>query len=100
MGNAVALDRDVLLTFLGATGPKDGDADAEEMALVRIYLYLADLIVTRTVIEEAAAEAASSDHGLRDFVIQVQGDEFFRGCVKGMSQRYMDYHPTPVTASS
>jgi hypothetical protein len=94
----VALDVDVVrllvsaLDWKAATGP-----DAESTAAARIYFYLTNPLVTPTVAAEIgeADDPALTDWKTCRFDEIADPDDFFRGCVKGMADRYLDYHPDP-----
>jgi hypothetical protein len=98
MHSAVALDFDVVRVLVSALNWRGGlEPDGESVAAVRIYVYLTNPLITPTV----AAEIDQGDEpGLSNwknyhFDEIAQPDDFFRGCVKGMAERYLDYHPDP-----
>lgn len=98
MHSAVALDFDVLRRLVDALNWPGGiEPDAESVAAVRIYFYLTNPLVTPTVAAEfeQADEPGSANwkvHGIDEIA---DPDDFYRGCVKGMADRYLDYHPDP-----
>lgn len=98
MASRVAVDTDVfgeLVKALMWTG--SADPPAEAVAAVRICYYLTDISVTPTVSAEINERADQSELNWRSYHFhEVSGkDESYRGCVKGMAQRYMDYHSDP-----
>jgi hypothetical protein len=98
MKSVVALDVDVfrlLVTALNWSGgaPPDGEA----VSAVRIYMYLTNPLVTPTVVEEAEESLEPGLYNWKDYHFEeiAEPDDFYRGCVKGMAERYLDYHPDP-----
>jgi len=98
MESRVALDADVLTRLAHALDWGGGpEPDGQSVAAVRIYLYLTNPLITPTVITELeqAKESALSGWRNHHFEEIARLDEFYRGCVKGMAERYIDYHPDP-----
>jgi hypothetical protein len=98
MNSRVAFDSDAFHRLVDALNWRGGlEPDEESVAGVRIYFYITDPLITPTV----AAEVEEEIHGLRAIwkkyhVRQIESaDDFYRGCVKGMAERYLDYHPDP-----
>lgn len=97
MVRRVALDVDVLELLVDALNWRAGAApDPESITTVRIYFYLTNPVVTPTVVTEAerANEPVRSSWKHYHFE-EIRQDDFYRGCVKGMAERYIDYHPDP-----
>ena len=91
----VALDADVVKQLLDALNWREGPApDAQGLAALRIYFYVTNPLITPTVAAEIeqATEATWRNHVFEEIARQ---DDFYRGCVKGMAERYIDYHPDP-----
>ena len=98
MDTRVALDLDVFSRVLSALSWNGGPhPDPESVAAVRIYFYLANPLITPTVAGEIEQRNVTAEIVWRNyhFAEIVDPDDFYRGCVKGMSQRYVDYHPDP-----
>lgn len=98
MDSRVALDVDVfrlLVTALNWTGGRE--PDAESVSAVRVYFYITDPLITPTVSAEVeqANELLLSKWKNYHFEEIAAPDDFYRGCVKGMAERYIDYHPDP-----
>jgi hypothetical protein len=98
MSGRVAVDIDAfgeLVKALMWTG--GADPPSEAVAAVRIYYYLTDISVTPTVSAEINERGDRSEINWRSYHFhEVRGkEESYRGCVKGMAQRYMDYHSDP-----
>jgi hypothetical protein len=98
MASRVAVDTDVfgeLVKALMWTGGPNPPYEA--IAAVRIYYYLTDISVTPAVSAEMDERGDQSEFNWRSYHFhEVSGkDESYRGCVKGMAQRYMDYHSDP-----
>jgi hypothetical protein len=98
MDSRVALDVDVVRLLVDALNWRSGPApDAESVAAVRIYFYVTNPLVTPTVageIEESNNLLVSNWKNYH-FEEIAAPDDFYRGCVKGMAERYIDYHPDP-----
>lgn len=91
----VALDADVVTQLLEALNWREGPAPgAQGLAAVRIYFYLTNPLVTPTVAAEIE-QATETDWRNHHFEEIARQDDFYRGCVKGMAERYIDYHPDP-----
>ena len=98
MKNRVAFDIDVFRRFARALRGDSGNApDAESVAAVRIYNYLTTPVITQTVWAEIEEQSDGADIAARSSHVEAVStiDDFYRGCVKGMSQRYVDYHSDP-----
>ena len=97
MASRVALDGDVLALLVSALTWRGGPAlDTEAVAAVRVYFYVTNPLVTPTVAGEVAqANELSSKWKNYHFEEIAAPDDFYRGCVKGMAERYVDYHPDP-----
>jgi hypothetical protein len=95
MDSRVALDVDVfrlLVNVLNWTGGRE--PDAESVSAVRIYFYITNPLITPTVAAEANVPLMSQWKNYQ-FEEIAAPDDFYRGCVKGMAERYIDYHPDP-----
>ena len=98
MDTRVALDLDVFSRLVRALSWAGGaDPDAESVAATRIYFYLTKPLLTPTVVGEIEQrndplEIVWRNHHFGEIA---EPDDFYRGCVKGMSERYVDYHPDP-----
>jgi len=98
MDSRVALDADVLMRLVDALSwQRDSAPDAESVAGVQIYFYITNPLITPTVVEELeqASEPALFNWRNCQFEEIAQEDAFYGGCVKGMADRYLDYHPDP-----
>jgi hypothetical protein len=98
MNSRVALDVDVFRSLVNALNWKGGpDPDAESVSAVRIYFYITHPLITPTVVAEVeqANELVLSKWKNDHFEEIAAPDDFYRGCVKGMAERYIDYHPDP-----
>jgi len=98
MDSRVALDADVLRLLVTVLNWHGGpEPDAEPVSAVRIYFYITNPLITPTVAEELeqASEPALSNWRNCQFEEIAHQDDFYGGCVKGMADRYLDYHPDP-----
>lgn len=98
MDSRVALDLDVFGRLMRALNWTGGpEPDGESVAAVRIYLYVTNPLITPTVAGEIQERNDPLEIVWRNYQFSEisDPDEFYRGCVKGMSQRYVDYHPDP-----
>lgn len=98
MHSTVALDVDVVRLLVDALNWTGGpEPDAESIAVVRIYFYVTNPLVTPTVAAEVEEEAGGNMPAWKHYRFDEipRPDDFFRGCVKGMADRYLDYHPDP-----
>jgi hypothetical protein len=98
MESRVALDVDVLRVLVNALNWRGGpEPDAESVAAARIYFYITNPLITPTVAAEVeqANELLLSNWKNYHFEEFAAPDDFYRGCVKGMAERYIDYHPDP-----
>jgi hypothetical protein len=98
MDSRVALDTAALrrlvgtLTHAPATAP-----DEQTLALVRIYLYIANPLVVPTVSDEIEASGDAVAVSWRNFHFDevTRADESLPGCAKGKTETYLGYHPDP-----
>jgi hypothetical protein len=98
MGSRVALDVDVLTLLVNALTWRGGsEPDAEAVSAARIFFYITNPLITPTVAAEIeqANEPLLSNWKNYHFEEIAAPDDFYRGCVKGMANRYVDYHPDP-----
>ena len=98
MDSRVALDVDVFRLLVDALNWRGGPApDAESVSAVRICFYVTNPLVTPTVAAEVeqANDLIRSNWKNYHFEEVAAPDDFYRGCVKGMAERYIDYHPDP-----
>ena len=98
MSSRVALDLDVFSRLVRALNWNGGpEPDGESVAAVRIYLYVTNPWITPTVAAEIEERKDPLEITWRNYQFSEisHPDEFYRGCVKGMSQRYIDYYPDP-----
>ena len=98
MDSRVALDLDVFKLLVNALNWQDGpEPDAESVAAVRIYFYVTNPLIPPTVAAEVeqANDLLLSNWKNYHFEEIAAPDDFYRGCVKGMAERYVDYHPDP-----
>lgn len=98
MESRVAFDTNVFRRFARALRWDGGTApDAESVAAVRIYYYLTTPVITPTVSAEIEERSDGADIAARSSHVEEVSslDDFYRGCVKGISQRYVDYHSDP-----
>lgn len=98
MDSRVALDVDVLRLLVNALSWKGGpEPDEESVSAVRVYFYITNPLITPTVAAEVeqAKELLLSNWKNCHFEEMAAPDDFYRGCVKGMAERYIDYHPDP-----
>ena len=98
MKSAVALDIEVLRLLVSTlSGSGETPPNEEAVSAVRIYVYLTNPLVTPTVVEEIEQSTAPGLSAWKGYNFEeVAGqDDFYRGCVKGMAERYLDYHPDP-----
>ena len=98
MDSRVALDVDVFRLLVHALEWRGGpEPDEESVSAVRIYFYVTNPLITPTIAAEVeeAKEPALSNWEAYHFQRVAAEDDFFRGCVKGMAERYVDYHPDP-----
>jgi hypothetical protein len=92
----VAFDAGMIRRLVEAGAGSSAPADPETVAVVRVYLYSGPIVLVPTVLVEMTDEGLTTRTGFGDFQFeQVDADEFYRGCVKGMSERYLDLHPDP-----
>ena len=97
MRKRVALDADVLKLLVNALNWRGGSApDPESIVAVRIYFYLTNPVVTPTVATEVEQANEPVLSNWKSYQLEeTRQDDFYRGCVKGMAERYIDYHPDP-----
>ena len=98
MDSRVALDVDVFRLLVNALNWRGGPKpDGESVSAVRIYFYITNPLLTPTVAAELeqANEPPLSNWKNYHFEEIAAQDDFYRGCVKGMAERYVDYHPDP-----
>lgn len=98
MHSTVALDFDVVRLLVSALNwQRAAEPDAESIAALRIYLYLTSPMITPTIASEIEQAAEPGLANWRNYQLEEvsHSDDFFRGCVKGMADRYLDYHPDP-----
>ena len=98
MDSRVALDTAEIRSLVAAlSGAVDAPSDEGTLALVRIYFYISNPWVVPTIGRELDADGDSVASRWKNFHFDeiADGDQFFLGCVKGMSNRYVDYHPDP-----
>src|SRR3712207_5359990 len=98
MNSRVALDLDVFSRLIYALNRRgERVPDEESIAAVRIYAYITSPLIPPTVAAEIEERKEPLEMLWRNYQFSEIGDpdDFFRGCVRGMSQRYVDYHPDP-----
>jgi hypothetical protein len=98
MHSQVAVDSDVFRSLVAALNWAGGpEPDAEAVAAVRVYFYITNPLIPPTVAAdiEQANEPLLSNWKNYQFEEIAEPDDFYRGCVKGMANRYMDYYPDP-----
>lgn len=98
MDRRVALDVDVVRLLVDGLIWRGGPApEPEAVAVVRVYFYITNPLVTPTVAAEVEQqnERRLSNWKSYHFEEIAAPEDFYRGCVKGMAERYIDYHPDP-----
>jgi len=98
MDSRVALDVDVVRLLVDGLNWRDGPApEAETVAVVRVYFYITNPLLTPTVAAEVQQENERRLSHWKSYHFEeiAAPDDFYRGCVKGMAERYVDYHPDP-----
>ena len=98
MHSQVALDSDVFRSLVAALNWAGGpEPEAEAVAAVRVYFYLTNPLIPPTVAAdiEQAKEPLLSNWKNYQLDEITEPDDFYRGCVKGMANRYLDYYPDP-----
>jgi hypothetical protein len=98
MASRVALDKDVVKLLVDALNWDAGpEPDAESIAAARIYFYITNPLITPSVATEIGQTTDPMLANWKNchFEEISAADDFFLGCVKGMAERYIDYHPDP-----
>ena len=98
MHSRVALDVDVVRLLVDGLNWRGGPApDAETIAVVRVYFYITNPLLTPTVAAEVEQENERRLSNWKNYHFEeiATPEDFYRGCVKGMAERYIDYHPDP-----
>jgi hypothetical protein len=98
MHSRVALDVDVVRLLVDGLNWRGGPApEAETIAVVRVYFYITNPLLTPTVAAEVEQENEGRLSNWKSYHFEevAAHDDFYRGCVKGMAERYIDYHPDP-----